>query len=177
MLHFCLISAEFPQIAFSFSRYLRSFRKNYACLYGICGTSASNMRICSMFAEFPQALFIFVCCLRNFRKYCSFLYFTCGTSANAMQFASRFIPSYSGVFLMGFNGFSGGDSCGGKGKTQCRLSASLALFRMVLSGPKSVSSTFAEMEMWRGACKKPTCGLPSGVLFLFGVDGLRDERL
>ena len=94
-----------------------------------------------------------------------------------MRFAFRFIPSYSGVFLMGFNGFLGGDSCGGKGKTQCRLSASLALFRMVLSGSKSVSSTFAEMEMWRGACKKPTCGVPSGVLFLFSVDGLRDERL
>ena len=94
-----------------------------------------------------------------------------------MQFAFKFIPSYSGVFLMGANGFSGGDSCGGKGKTQCRLSASLALFRMILSGSKSVSSVFAEMEMWRGACKKPTCGLPSGVLFLFGVDGLRDERL
>ena len=115
--------------------------------------------------------------LRNFRKYYTKVHFACGTSANAMQFAFRFIPSYSGVFLMGFNGFSGGDSCGGKGKTQCRLSASLALFRMVLSGPKSVSSTFAEMKMWRGACKKPTCGLPSGVLFLFSVDGLRDERL
>ena len=94
-----------------------------------------------------------------------------------MQFAFRFILSYSGVFLMVVNGFSGGDSCGRKGKTQCRLSASLALFRMVLSGSKSVSSVFAEMEMWRGACKKPTCGMPSGVLFLFGVDGLRDERL
>ena len=84
------------------------------------------MRICSMFAEFPQALFIFVCYLRNFRKYCSFLCFACGTSAKAMQFAFKFIPSYSGVFLMGVNGFSGGDSCGGKGKMQCRLSASLA---------------------------------------------------
>ena len=94
-----------------------------------------------------------------------------------MQFAFRFISSYSGVFLMGVNGFSGGDSCGGGGKTQCRLSASLALFRMVLSESKSVSSVFAEMEMWRGACKKPTCGVPLGVLFLFGVDGLRDERL
>ena len=135
------------------------------------------MRVCSMFAEFPQALFIFVCYLRKFRKYYSFLCFACGTSASAMQFAFRFILSYSGVFLMGVNGFSGGDSCGGKRKTQCRLSASLALFRMVLSGSKSVSSTFAEMEMWCGACKKPTCGLPSGVLFLFGVDGLRDERL
>lgn len=135
------------------------------------------MRVCSMFAEFPQALFIFVCYLRKFRKYYSFLCFVCGTSANVMQFAFRFISSYSGVFLMGFNGFSGGDSCGGKGKTQCRLSASLALFRMVFSRPKSVSDVFAEMEMWRGACKKPTCGLPSGVLFLFSVDGLRDERL
>ena len=135
------------------------------------------MRVCSMFAEFPQASFIFVCYLRKFRKYCLFLYFACGNSANAMQFAFKSTPSYSGVFLIGFNGFSGGDSCGGKGKTQCRLSASLALFRMVLSGPKSVSSTFAEMEMWCGACKKPTCGLPSGVLFFFGVDGLRDERL
>ena len=94
-----------------------------------------------------------------------------------MQFAFKSIPSYSGVFLMGVNGFSGGDSCDGKGKTQCRLSASLALFQVVLSGPKSVSNVFAEMEMWRGACKKPTCGLPSGVLFLSGVDGLRDERL
>ena len=135
------------------------------------------MHICSMFAEFPQASFIFVCYLRKFRKYCSFLYLACGTSANAMQFAFKSIPSYFGVFLMGFNGFSGGDSCGGKGKTQCRLSASLALFRMVLSRPKSVSNVFAEMEMWRGACKKPTCGLPSGVLFFFGVNGLRDERL
>ena len=110
-------------------------------------------------------------------EYYAVLCSLCSLTANAVQFAFRFIPSYSGVFLMGFNGFSGGDSCGGKGKTQCRLSASLALFRMVLSGPKSVSSTFAEMEMWRGACKKPTCGLLSGVLFLFGVDGLRDERL
>ena len=135
------------------------------------------MRVCSMFAEFPQASFIFVCYLRKFRKYCLFLYFACGNSANAMQFAFKSTPSYSGVFLIGFNGFSGGDSCGGKGKTQCRLSASLALFRMVLSGPKSVSSVFTEMEMWRGACKKPTCGMPSGVLFLFGVDGLRDARL
>lgn len=92
------------------------------------------MRVYSMFAEFPQVSFIFVYYLRSFRKYCSFLCFACGTSANAMQFAFRFIPSYSGVFLMGFNGFSGGDSCGGKGKTQCRLSASLALFRMVLRG-------------------------------------------
>ena len=130
-----------------------------------------------MFAEFLQASFVFVCYLRNFRKYCSFLYFACGTSANAMRFAFKSTPSYFGVFLMGANGFSGGDSYGGKGKTQCRLSASLALFRMVLSGPKSVSNVFAEMEMWRGACKKPTCGLPSGVLFLFGVDGLHDERL
>ncbi|EGV31502.1 hypothetical protein HMPREF9431_01249 [Segatella oulorum F0390] len=135
------------------------------------------MRVCSMFAEFPQASFIFVYYLRNFRKYCSFLCFACGISAKAMQFAFRFVPSYSGLFLMGVNGFSGGNSCGGKGKTQCRLSASLALFRMVLSRSKSVSSAFAEMEMWCGACKKPTCGLPSGVLFLFGVDGLRDERL
>gem|GEM_PF-3139707 len=135
------------------------------------------MRVCSIFAEFPQASFIFVCYLRKFRKCYSFLCFACGISANAMQFAFRFIPAYSGVFLMGVNGFSGGDSCGREGKTQCRLSASLALFRMVLSGSKSVSSVFAEMETWRGTCKKPTCGLPSGVLFLFGVDGLRDERL
>ena len=135
------------------------------------------MHVCSIFAEFPQVLSIFVCYLRNFRKYCSFLCFVCGTSANAMQFAFRFIPSYFGVFLMGFNSFSDGDSWGGKRKTQCRLSASLALFWMVLSGLKSVLNVFAEMEMWRGACKKPTCGLPLGVLFLFGVDGLRDERL
>ena len=146
----CKAFAEPPQAICMFVLYLRKFRKHYSFLFVVCGTSANIAR---------------------------FLFVVCGTSANAMQFAFKFIPSYSGVFLMGFNGFSGGDSCGGKGKTQCRLSASLALFQMVLSGPKSVSSTFAEMEMWCGACKKPTCGLPSGVLFLFSVDGLRDERL
>ena len=88
-----------------------------------------------------------------------------------------FIPFYCSVFLLVFSGFSSGDGSDGKGQTQCRLFVSLGLFLMVLSVLKFVSSVFAEMEMWRGACKKPTCGLPSGVLFLFGVDGLRDERL
>ena len=102
------------------------------------------MLVCETFAELPRAICMFVLYLRSFRKYYPFLFVICGTSANAMQFAFRFIPSYFGVFLMGFNGFSDGDSWGGKRKTQCRLSASLGLFLMVLSVQKFVSSVCAE---------------------------------
>ena len=146
-------------------------------MHHLCSSTARIMQFCESFAVHLQVLCHFVQSLRFACKFNVMLCNLCSSTAKAMQFAFKSTPSYSGVFLMGANGFSGGDSCGGKGKTQCRLSASLALFRMVLSGLKSVLSTFAEMEMWCGACKKPTCGLPSGVLFFFGVDGLRDERL
>ena len=86
---FCASFAELPQASCSFVICLREFRKQYAILRNICGSSASIMQFCNMFAEVPQVIYNFVTYLRKFRKQHTVFEHICGSSANVVQRKKR----------------------------------------------------------------------------------------